>query len=659
MAGPDKAPEFGASYIREQYERGLRSIREEMHDYWINHAYLEGHQWLFYNSVTQRLDEYPRDPDRVQATVNRMRANTRTMMSKFMQRMMPLEVTPSEADDATVRGARIAESALRSIANDHGWERLRELAGYAVWKGATAAISVDWNPTKGEMIGQSNGKPVYRGDTEETVLSIAEFVVEPGARDAETARWWVKARALPPAEVQATYGLDKLPAADVTAGMTPFQAKLMTTGLGSGMSDENTNLTLVLTYYERPNHLAPKGRVAVVVGDELVGGGVKDWPFPWKDRLNLAVMTETPRENRWTGTTILTQAVPIQTAYNASWSSIIEHMKLAGNARLFIPQSAFDLMEQLTDLPGEFVPYPDGIQPPQWQAPPQLPSWVIMQPEKLAMELDDIMGIQDVNRGAAPVNIESGYGLSILAEEGSSPITRLLKEAVQAWAKVGKMVLLLNEKMVTDTRKAVIRTPGQPAETVSWTGKDFAGQVEVSIPLDAVLPRSRAAMMAMADKLLQMGVITSFDQYARVIELPDQLHLTEAINPDIARARWENAMLAQGQPMIPFEVDDHGIHMNEHRTFMKSIRFFQLPEELKQAYYDHVQAHETMMAQTVARMRARAMLDPALAAMPDRTGAPPIPPEMLTVAQGMGSGMMPGDAEGEEPEENEPAEPAE
>ena len=36
------------------------------------------------------------------------------------------------------------------------------------------------------------------------------------------------------------------------------------------------------------------------------------------------------------GDTVFTAAVPIQTAFNASWSNIIEHLKLAGNARLVI-----------------------------------------------------------------------------------------------------------------------------------------------------------------------------------------------------------------------------------------------------------------------------------------------------------------------------------
>jgi len=495
------------------------------------------------------------------------------------------------------------------------------------WKGGTAAMSVDWDASLGNHVATaSDGTEVFQGDTVETVLSIAEFVVEPGVLDAEKARWWIKVQALPPGEVRATYGLPDTPPGDITAGMTPFQRKLMASS--KGHSDEMVDLTLVLTYYERPNGDAPKGRVGVVVNGKMVDGP-KPWPFPWKDHLNLAVSRESILENAWAGDTVLTQAIPVQTLLNLSWSSIAEHMKLAGNARLMVPQSSMDLIEQMSDLPGELVPFADGQQPPTWQSPPQMPGWWLEQPQVLSNELDDLMGVHDVSRGQAPVNIESGVGLSVLAENDTTPVGRLAKEQAGMFSKVATMVLKLYEVMVTDTRKAVISTPGQPAETARWNGKDLQGQTSAKVPLDAILPRSRAALKAQADSMLQMGLITSIAQYASVAELPDAHRMIDALSPDIARARRENAIMAQGQVAIPMEIDDHAIHMDQHRTFMKSPRFDLMSEDQKQVYYDHIQAHEVMQSQAIAQQRTRAAIDPALGAMPDKTGAPPLPPELL------------------------------
>lgn len=615
------AAKLTAAEVKIRYEKGLAGQRDLLQEYWLNHAFITGHQWLWYNPVSYRIDEMPRDPDRVQMTVNRMRSISRSLMSKLVQRELKFDVVPTAVDDSTVRGARIGESAIEAVHQDHNWEHLREEAAWLCWKGGTVGICVDWDPNLGELIATTaENKQAYDGDTVETVLSIAEMVVEPGSHEAETARWWIKAQALPPSQVQATFKLAELPAADINAGMAPFQQKLLATSQGRG-GEQIVDLTMVMTYYERPNQERPEGAVCTVVGDKVVDGP-KPWPFPWKDHLNLVVARETLIEHRWAGDTVLGQARSIQVAYNASWSSIVEHMKLAGNARLFVPQSAIDLMEQLTDNPGEMVPYVDGTQPPSWQSPPQMPAWWIEQPKELAAAMDDVLGNHDVSRGDAPPNIQSGYGLSILTENDESPTARLSKELAIMWGKVASFVLKIYEVEVTSARESVVQTPGHSPETARWSGKDLQGQTRVVVPLDAVLPRSRAAMQAMADKMLQMGVITDFAQYAKVAELPGQHDLIEAINPDVARARRENANMGMGKQAVPMEIDDHDIHMREHRNDMKSPRFDLISDEWKQMYYDHLQAHETMAAEAAARVANANAINPALGAVPDRTGAP-------------------------------------
>ena len=84
--------------------------------------------------------------------------------------------------------------------------------------------------------------------------------------------------------------------------------------------------------------------------------------------------------------------------------------------------------EELTDYAGEVVPYNDGMQvKPDYLSPPQMPGWWIQQPAMVKEELDDIMGVHDISRGAAPANIESGFGLTILAEKDNTPINRFIK----------------------------------------------------------------------------------------------------------------------------------------------------------------------------------------------------------------------------------------
>ena len=615
-------PDPEAAQVRELYHAGLKAIRPEISNYWINYAFLEGAQWVYWDAENNRLAELPRDPDRARITNNRMASNTRAIMAKAMQRKLVFEVLPSASDDASIRGARLGENILRSLHRGHDWEVLRERHLQATWKGGTAAICVDWDPDARDVLipASDDGEPeIHEGDTCEQVLSIAEFVVEPGARDPETARWWVKAVTAPPKEVQAMFRLGWEPAADGFSAQLPYSNRY-----SQGHPAENKT-TLVLTYYERPNFLCKNGKVRVVVNDQIVHRS--DWPFPTKDRLNLFVARETVIENRWTGDTILTAARPLQTALNASESVVLEHMKKAGNARIAVPNSSIDLIDSLTDTPGEFVPYLDGTTAPQWISPPQMPAWWQERPVDLREAIDDIMGVHDVSRGEAPSNIESGYGLSILVEQDTSPVGRLVKETARVWSDVAQFVLKLYEQEVGTKRKSSVEVGGgEGSMEVEWTGKDLHGQTLADIPEDAVLPRSRAAQLQNAQKMLEMGLITSVADYAFMAELPDARHTLQALSPDIAWARQENGLFAAGHMTTVEEWDDHEAHINEHNRYRKTMDYRLLDDVQREAVNSHIKAHETSAAEALGRQRARTQIDPALGMAPNAAGAPPVEP---------------------------------
>lgn len=617
-----------AGEVIQKFGRAQASILEELQNYWLNFLFLEGYQWVFFNSVTERIDEVMRpDEDSTRLTLNRMRASSRTIMGKLTQRDLKFEVMPTDADDAHMRGARIAESLLENLRISHSWEQKREVAAWAAWKGGISAICVDWDPEASDLAADptdTGGRALKKGDTCETVLNLSEFVVEPGSRDAEKARWWIKCLLLPPAEVKDMYDLEWMPAADGKATLTPFQVQAMER---NHMLD--TPLTRVLTYYERPNKSCPEGKVQVVVNNQCVFDG--KWPFPWKDHLNLAVMRETVVETRWTGDTVLSDARGIQVAFNHAHSVIDEHMKRAANARMAVPQSAVDMMDELTDQPAEIFPYPDGSVPPSWVGAPQMPQWWVERPTVLAQEMDDVLGSHQVSRGDAPVNIESGYGLSILAEHDATPIMRMSKEQAQMWSKVATMVLKLYEKMVTTKRKTVAApVAGQPLRTLEWSGKDFKGQTTAIVPYDEIVPRSRASQLQLAREMLQMQVITSPAQFAEVADLPGQGSIIATISPDIAKARRENHMFSVGRPAVPAEFDDHEAHVIEHNRWRKSIDYELASEEIKEHVEQHIQAHITMAAEAAGQQSAAAAVGgEALAAVPTPAGAPPMDPAAL------------------------------
>jgi hypothetical protein len=628
-----EGPPLTATRIRQLYSDGRRSVASSQHEYWLNHAYLLGEQWLWFNATTNQLESLQRDPERVQATFNHLMPISRSIMSRLNSRPLVFNVSPSAADDGTLRAARMAESVVTDVARTHDWELLREDVSWSIWKGGYGAISIEWDETLGQPLGLSEtGEEFGTGDTVETALSSVDFVVEPGVRDAKRGRWWIKSVALPPKSVQEHFNLPEEPAADATAGLTPFQRGLFESHQTGGAYQKNgspsSNLTLVLSYYERPNRLRPKGYICHVVGMKIVKES--DWYFPWTDRLNLIVLKETRVDGAWWGTTILRSGRSVQNAINQSWSSIIEHMKLAGNARLYVPQSAYEYMREATDTPGEIVAWPDGVNPPAWTVPPGMPDWWIREPERLLEELQDILGSHDASQGQAPNNIQSGLGLSILVEQDATPIGRMSKEHALGFGDLATLLLKLYEDKVTEKRTAVIRAEGQPPETVGWIGRELQGQTDAEVPTEAILPRNRAQALDFAKQAAQMQLLNDPAALARFIKLadiPQQADVLEGLAPDNAKARRENQMMFVGDIPDPesMDIDDHNIHTTEHLTAMKSPRWDQTSPKAKRIFRQHVQAHATLSAEELGKQQAKAEISPLLASAASPTGAPALP----------------------------------
>ena len=151
-------------------------------------------------------------------------------------------------------------------------------------------MCVEWDWRVGTPIGMDEQGRVHgTGDVKLDVGSIHEMACEPGSRDIETALWWIRGVALPPPEVKRMYGLETEPAADAKAIDTIWRVT-------DGEQLTNVPLTMVLTYYQRPDGMQP-GVVMTAVDGRIVDQG--EWPFPFTDRLNISVATVEPIHGGW------------------------------------------------------------------------------------------------------------------------------------------------------------------------------------------------------------------------------------------------------------------------------------------------------------------------------------------------------------------------
>lgn len=617
---PKNQPELNPTEVQKLWTQGAQEILTLRRDAWLVEVFLRGRQWVQWSEQTNKIVPYPRTPNRAQPVVNRMVSAFESLISRSTDQVLEFDVVPTGADEVSVSGARIGESALYDTGSAQNWERIDEEFKRAIQKGGCAALCVDWDPHAGDYVDEETST----GDVTVSSLSITEFIVEPGSRDAENARYWIKSQILPPKAVQSMFSLPETPNSD-SQGLSPFSPRLATSLIGIGPPPEGT---LVLTYYERPNYLCPQGRYGVVVGNKWVYGP-NPWPFPFKDRLNIAVGKDIDMEGRWYGTSVFSQAVPLQIALNATWATIIEHNRALGNARMIVPQSQMNVIEQLTDDPIHPIVILPNEPPPSYMSPPPLPQAAVEQIRMLEQEIDDLISVHGVSRGEVPGRM-SGAALNSMLQVENTPVGKLMRTTSAAWGRTASMVLECFSKLVVAERKSVIFTPGQPASTVKWSGKDLAGQTRAVVPPDKRIPRNRAGMMAFAQTAMQMGLIPqgNFALYSKLADLPQGENMLWAVDADTARAQWNVHLMAEGIAATPRPYDDVMKHVSVVDNFRKTPKYDTLDPEIQQLLQHYVDACKALAAEAAGHNEALTSMSPALGAalMPGTSMGAPMPP---------------------------------
>lgn len=626
--------------------RRWRSCSDELakqrRDYWQNLAMFFGEQWTWWDdrrNTLHSLDQSysPLGRGRARTVANRIAPNIMSLLGRMLRNDLEFDVPPTDSADDVVSGAMLAEDVLSASHRDLDWRDVRYNENFAKFMGGTSAVAIEWDPSAGTplQVNDQTNKIIGTGEAVLTALSINEFGVQPGVRDASKARWWIQGLAFSPTVVRQQYGLTWTPAADASVLMSPFQQKLLEY---MGRSQGDNRLTLVLTLYERPNPARPKGLYAVVVNGITVHESA--WPFPSKD-LNLFVFHQQKIASTWIGRTLMNDAIKIQVGYNFMRSCIMEHAKKVGNARLMAPNGSIDPDSVTDDTGGIFEYSPDlGGGKPEYLRPPDLPRWMVGEAGDLKAELDDIMFVHATSRGEASFDRASGQALALLAEKDDSPLGLMAFEEAQQWGEIGTYVLRLYEARVSETRSVQVRpNVGQIGDvrTSRWNGKRLKGQTRAVVPLETTLPYSQAAMQAFARDLYDRGIIKDPVTFARMLRLP-QRELMAVIDADVARAQRENTRMMLGEAPHPAPFDDHAKHIAEHNRFRKGDSYLFADPKTKSIVDNHIKFHEMLAAEALGAQTQRAMMNPAVAALPQADEPPGsmVPPDYAEQQAGMG-----------------------
>lgn len=131
-----------------------------------------------------------------------------------------------------------------------------------------------------------------------------------------------------------------------------------------------------------------------------------------------------------------------------------------------------------------------------------------------------------------------------------------------------------------------------------------------------------AGKVNMAENLIQYGKVSPSD-YMSVIQTGKLEAATDKTNSEMLLIRSENEGFLAGEPQIVVDLDDHALHINEHKALINDRTLRKNPELLR-LVLEHINEHKVALQQ----------VDPMLLQI---TGQQPIPP----MNQPQGGNMAP------------------
>ena len=621
--------------LRDRFERGRAAYRPVANDAFLTLAFLGGYQHVCL-SQTQGLLEVENEADEIRITDNRMLPAYQRWMGYMFQEKPVITCFEGGNELRDAERARVASSLCDYWESNCGWRQARENA--VMWMSVCGVgyAGVSWR-TGGKKTGRRALELAPEGVKREdgSVAFVRETEREEYTQDVSFdainslnvypfplhAKEWKKVTGMLVADV-ATLDwlkaqLDRNLNADEmqelgTAEINSSFLESLSARIGGEFCGEAIDTSaearqyLVLQWFERPTLERKNGRYILAVGGKIL----RDEELPYAeearavdpaDALNISMGIFPVYPMQFPGRLVppspFGQLRDPQMRLNDLLSDEAANRKSMGRNKLIYEKGTLEDGDWMGGH-GEKIALGAGTQEPHFIQGQPL-AGIGAEIARAEMSFSEVSGQSDVLRGRNPAQVRSAFHLDILRQEALGLVNTVI-DRVQDWYEAqAKFALELARRRYSQDRLIAIH------------GLDYAGQAltfksavistDIRVKAGSMQPRNKASREAKLMELLQMGAFTdsktgkpNFDMFWQMSELGTLNRAIDHEQKHRLRARSENVMMLQGEPVIPLEHEPHDIHLEEHMGDMGRREWYDAADEVKALFLSHIQHHRDM-----------------------------------------------------------------
>lgn len=483
----------------------------------------------------------------------------------------------------------IRECELAAAILEYYWTE-RKVAKYAIQALEEAIVftegfvHVPWDSKGGEEVSlDENGQMVRTGDA--TIRNVSTWdVIRDTTKASFEALDWVIVRVY-----QNKY--------NVAAQYPEFADLVMQSGEDNKFRGapsvpfrRDTDDVPVYYFYHKSTAAMPYGRETVFLNNRTVlQDGVLTYNRIPLYRVAPAEMVSTPYAY-----SPFLEILGVQEVIDSLHTSIATNQTTLATQCIAIQQGSEIPIDQLAGGM-KAIYYPPGASPP---APLQLtatPAEVFKYVEMLKNDQQLLFGLNSVVRGETPSGELSGSALALLQSQALQQSSTLQGNYVRFIEEMGSGLLDLLKQRLDYPRKVAIvgKASSYLVNDTEFTGQNLQRihrvQVEIGNPL-ASQPSGRAEI---ANDLFQKGVIKTTEEYLQVLQTGRLEPLTKGLSDELLLIRGENESLARGEPVQALAIDDHLLHVREHRSVLANLEARRNPAVIN-AVLAHLDEHESL-----------------------------------------------------------------
>lgn len=637
----DEVLNFISHCLRLKEEYNIDAERQAQ----FNSAWYAGRQLQFWNKERRRMETQANPNGRVRLTVNLIGGLVDSYIAKFSLTPINLEAEAPTEDLLDYERARIRSKALEHYGRVLSMPSIVQESDLAAVLHAETFLKVVWNPVAGDELGPiaateldgemgTNGRKLRIGDIHVGHIPIFNVFWGPVGVPFQEADWVVEVY-----ERSKSYTMDryKLTRDDVATGgdadvriIRPNETRFTTESRERG-----EDIILVKTLWCRKNEAVgglEQGRYCVFVGNKSVRNGKNPYQHGAIPIIRWChtQVTGDPR-----GITPVTDLLPVQADLNRAVSQFCENRELMANPSWVYPEHSIVDGNEWTTQAGGGHAYRGAIAP-KIELGAVMPAVVMDMMGQSWQWMQEIIGLREVSLGQNPAGVRAARSISQLKESDEERMAGVQLRRIEAWRKVGWLMLSTMRQYITEDRLVRIMGEDSAVATMTFTGKDFGKSLNVyDIKVGTSgLPRSRSTRLGDMDTAMERGFLNPQDpnDKAYVLGLVEG-DTRKPLDPkkdarEVQHIR--NYNMTHGEYLSPALYEDLETMVDVLRQF-RTKTFFRSLDEDKQGLFERYE-QECVKLMALRTVRLRALAQEALQSVgveptpPAQPTAPPISP---------------------------------